>query len=207
MFGILVTVALVASACSSAGSSRSPVGTAATSPSPAPLQPATIDLWLGGILTTSTPGNPYDTWVQHVITRFKAANPGSDVKVTLLPADNSQLAAQVQAAFASKKVPDVMYLYSGAYTTVYQAGLRQLNDYVQATPGFYDSLTEWDGSCSKFDCQGGKGQIVVVPSDNFVFYLWYRKDVLAKAGITAPATTRDEMLAQFHKPVAAGNTP
>jgi ABC-type glycerol-3-phosphate transport system substrate-binding protein len=129
------------------------------------------------------------------------------VKVTLLPADNSQLAAQVQAAFASKKVPDVMLLYSGAYTTVYEAGLLQLNDLVNATPGFYDSLSGWDGSCINFDCQGGSGKIVGVPTDNFAFFLWYRKDVLAKAGIDAPAKTWSEMIDQCDKLVAAGITP
>ncbi len=205
--------------CSSSAASSAPSATSAGQPSTAPassapasvaatpLAPATIDLWLGGILTTATPGSPYDNWVQHVITRFKAANPGSDVKVTLLPADNGQLAAQVQAAFAAKKVPDVMLLYSGAYTTAYQAGLAQLNDLVTATPGFYDSLTGWDGSCLNFDCQGGSGKILGVPADNFAFYLWYRKDVLATAGITAPATTWDDMIAQCDKLVAAGITP
>lgn len=180
---------------------------AASAPAASQLAPATIELWLGGVLTTSTAGTPYRTWVDHVIDRFKAAHPGSDVNVTLLPADNGQLAAQVQAAFASKKVPDVMFLYSGAYTTAYQAGLRQLNDYVTATPGFYDSLSAWDGSCANFDCQGGSAQIFGVPADAFAFFLWYRKDVLAKAGISGPPATWDEMLAQCDKLVAAGITP
>ena len=204
------TAATTAPAASSAGTpSSAPSSAPASAPaaSATPLAPATIDLWLGGILTTSTPGSPYDAWVQHVITRFKAANPGSDVKVTLLPADNGQLAAQVQAAFASKKVPDVMLLYSGSYTTAYQAGLMQLNDMVTATPGLYDALSGWDGSCLNFDCQGGSGKILGVPADNFAFYLWYRKDVLAKAGITDPPTTWDDMIAQCDKLVAAGITP
>ena len=201
------TTAPVASSAGQPSSAPAASAPAASAPAATVLAPATIDLWLGGVLTTATPGSPYDNWVQHVITRFKAANPGSDVKVTLLPADNGQLAAQVQAAFASKKVPDVMLLYSGAYTTTYQAGLAQLNNLVNATPGFYDSLTGWDGSCVNFDCQGGSGQILGVPADNFAFFLWYRKDILAKAGITAPATTWDDMIAQCDKLVAAGITP
>jgi ABC-type glycerol-3-phosphate transport system substrate-binding protein len=214
---LLATFVIVASACSpssapapsaaSAGVPASAGTSGAASPSAAAIAPATIDLWLGGTLTTSTPGTPYNTWVEHVITRFKAAYPGSDVKVSLLPPDNGQLAAQVQAAFASKKVPDVMLLYSGAYTTVYAGGLLQLNDLVNATPGFYDSLSGWDGSCINFDCKGGSGQIVAVPSDNFAFYLWYRKDILAKAGITEPAKTWGEMIEQCDKLVAAGIMP
>jgi raffinose/stachyose/melibiose transport system substrate-binding protein len=214
---LLSTLVIVATACSPS-STPAPTGAQTAAPASAgggtapsvaasPIAPATIDLWLGGTLTTSTPGTPYNTWVEHVITRFKAAFPGSDVKVSLLPPDNSQLAAQVQAAFASKKVPDVMLLYSGAYTTVYAGGLLQLNDLVNATPGFYDSLSGWDGSCINFDCKGGSGQIVAVPSDNFAFYLWYRKDILAKAGITEPAKTWSEMIDQCDKLVAAGITP
>jgi raffinose/stachyose/melibiose transport system substrate-binding protein len=210
-----VSVALGAASCGTAAS-PTPSSQAASAPASgggsasavAPsLAPATIDLWLGGQLTTSTPGTPYNEWVEHVITRFKAAFPGSDVKVTLLPPDNSQLAAQVQAAFASKKVPDVMLLYSGAYTTVYEGGLLRLNDLVNATPGFYDSLSGWDGSCINFDCKGGSGEIVAVPSDNFAFYQWYRKDVLAKANISEPAKTWAEMIEQCDKLVAAGITP
>jgi ABC-type glycerol-3-phosphate transport system substrate-binding protein len=211
---VLVIVGLLATACS-AGATPSLTGAPASpgtsaggaSASPATIPPATIDLWLGGQLTTSTPGTPYNEWVEHVITRFKASFPGSDVKVSLLPPDNSQLAAQVQAAFASKKVPDVMLLYSGAYTTVYEGGLLRLNDLVNATPGFYDSLSGWDGSCINFDCKGGSGEIVAVPSDNFAFYLWYRKDVLAKAGITEPPKTWTEMIEQCDKLLAAGITP
>jgi ABC-type glycerol-3-phosphate transport system substrate-binding protein len=214
-FAALLTTLVIAGGACSASSTPAPTAapTAAasagtsTAPSAPSIAPATIDLWLGGTLTTSTPGTPYNTWVEHVITRFKAAYPGSDVKVSLLPPDNGQLAAQVQAAFASKKVPDVMLLYSGAYTTVYAGGLLQLNDLVNATPGFYDSLSGWDGSCISFDCKGGAGQIVAVPSDNFAFYLWYRKDVLAKAGITEPAKTWAEMIEQCDKLVAAGITP
>jgi raffinose/stachyose/melibiose transport system substrate-binding protein len=215
---LVAATAIIVSACSG-GATAAPSAQATAAPSPVtsgpsaaaasatPIAPATIDVWLGGVLTTSTAGTPYLTWVNDVITRFKSANPGSDVKITLLPADNGQLAAQVQSAFASKKVPDVMFLYSGSYTTAYQAGLQPLNDLVNATPGMYDSLSGWDGSCANFDCQGGSGQILGVPADNFAFYLWYRKDVLAKAGISAPATTWDEMIAQCDKLVAAGIMP
>jgi raffinose/stachyose/melibiose transport system substrate-binding protein len=194
-----------ASTAPSTAASAAPSASASTAPSAPP--PATIDLWLGGILTTATSGTPYETWTKHVIDRFKTANPGSDVKITLLPSNNDQLAAQVQAAFSSKKVPDVMMLYSGAYTTVYADGLRRLNDYVNATPGFYDSLSEWDGSCITFDCKGGQGEIVGVPVDAYMFVQWYRKDVLAKAGISAPATNWADMISQCDTMVAKGITP
>jgi ABC-type glycerol-3-phosphate transport system substrate-binding protein len=70
----------------------------------------------GRVLTTSTPGSAYRNWVDNVITRFQSKYPGTKVEVTLLPANNDQLAAKVESAFASHSVPDVMMLYSGAYT-------------------------------------------------------------------------------------------
>ena len=48
----------------------------AQSTAPAAVAPATLELWLGGTLTTSTPGTPYETWVNHIIERFKAASRG-----------------------------------------------------------------------------------------------------------------------------------
>jgi ABC-type glycerol-3-phosphate transport system substrate-binding protein len=179
----------------------------AQSTAPAAVAPATLELWLGGTLTTSTPGTPYETWVNHVIDRFKAAVPGSDVNITLLPSNNDQLAAQVQAAFASGKVPDVMMLYSGAYTTVYADGLRRLNDYVDATPGFYDQMNLWDGACIDFDCKGGTGEIVGVPVEAYLFVLFYRKDLLQQAGIAAPPTDFDELYAQCETLAKAGIQP
>jgi raffinose/stachyose/melibiose transport system substrate-binding protein len=173
------------------GSDKSSPSANGTSGKP---KPGTLELWLGGILTTSTPGSPFRAWVDEQITRFKAANRGSDVKVTLLPADNDQLAAKVQSAFAANKVPDVMMLYSGAYTTAYQERLQTLNAQVDATPGFYDSMSNWDLSCAGFDCQGGKGKIYGVPSDNGGFFLFYNKSLFAKAGISQPPATFDDLL-------------
>jgi len=154
----------------------------------------TLNLWLGGVLTTSTPGSDYRVWVDDTVARFKQANPGTDVKITLLPADNDQLAAKVQGAFASKAVPDVMMLYSGAYTTAYASGLESLTSRIKDTPGMYDSMSGWDLSCTDFDCQGGSGTVLGVPADMISFFLFYNKNLLSQAGISGPPQTWDELL-------------
>jgi ABC-type glycerol-3-phosphate transport system substrate-binding protein len=199
----LATV-LALAACGSSDKSSSSTTTAGASAKP---KPATLQLWLGGILTTSTPGSAFRTWVDDQTGRFKAANPGSDVKITLLPADNDQLAAKIQSAFAANKVPDVMMLYSGAYTTAYQQRLATLNDKVDATPGFYDSLSNWDLSCAGFNCEGGKGKIYGVPSDNGGFFLFYNKSLFKKAGISDPPATFDELLSACSALKAKGILP
>jgi raffinose/stachyose/melibiose transport system substrate-binding protein len=190
---------------------------ATEAPTTAPTQaaaPGTLELWLGGILTTATDGTDYRKWVDNTIARFKAANAGWEVNVSLLPPNNDQLAAQVQAAFASKKVPDVMMLYGGSYTSAYEGGLMRLNDYVNKTPGFWDSLTLWEWGCMGLDCKGGSGEIIGVPVDQYAFILWYRKDLLEQAGVTPPPSdpmanpwTWDQYLAACDKLKAAGITP
>jgi ABC-type glycerol-3-phosphate transport system substrate-binding protein len=209
-----------AAAATPAPASEGPATAAPATAAPAtaaPTQaaaPGTLELWLGGILTTSTAGTPYRQLVDNLITRFKAANPGWEVKVTLLPPDNSQLAAQVQAAFASKQVPDVMMLYAGSYTTAYDQGLLQLNDYVNKTSGFWDQMTMWDGACSGLDCKGGQGRIIGVPVDQYMFLYWYRKDLFDKAGVAYPPSdpkaapwSWNDFLAACDKFKAAGIIP
>jgi ABC-type glycerol-3-phosphate transport system substrate-binding protein len=173
----------------------------------APAAATTLELWLGGILTTATPGTPYRKWVDEQLDRFKKIHPDVDVNLTFLPANNDQLAAQVQSAFAAQEVPDLMMLYSGVYTTTYADGLMPLNDYVDATPGFYNSMSEWDLSCIDLDCKGGKGTIVGVPQDQYGFYLYYNKDLFAQAGISDPPKTYDELYAVCEKLKAKNIVP
>ena len=156
---------------------------------------ATLQLWLGGVLTTSTPGSAYRAWVNNVIARVEKQYPGTKVDVTLLPANNDQLAAKVESAFASHSVPDVMLLYSGAYTTVYQQGLMHLNSLVNSTPGFYKSFSGWNLSCEKLNCNGGSGTILGVPTDLDGFFLFYNKKLFAKAGLSKPPASWSQLLA------------
>jgi ABC-type glycerol-3-phosphate transport system substrate-binding protein len=151
----------------------------------------TLQVWLGGILTTSTPGTPFRKWVDAQTKLFKRRNPGVNVQITLLPADNGQLAAKVEAAFTAHSVPDVMMLYAGAYTTAYDPGLTQLNSYVNSTPGFYKSFvpSTWNFACRDFNCENGKGYIMGVPFDLGGFVMFYNKALFKKAGLTHPAST------------------
>jgi raffinose/stachyose/melibiose transport system substrate-binding protein len=166
-----------------------------------------LDLWLGGILTTSTPGTPYRKFVDGLIARFGKQHPGVKVNITLLPPNNEQLAAKVESAFAAHKVPDMMLLYSGAYTTPYEAGLLKLNKYVQSTPGFFNSLSNWDLSCSNLNCQGGKGDIIATPMDYGGFTLFYNKKLFRQAGIASAPKTYAELLSDCQGLKAKGILP
>src|SRR5712692_8179719 len=89
-----------------------------------------------------------------IATRYKQKFPGSHVKFVLTPVNNAQFTAQIAAAFASRRVPDVMLVYSGGYTTPYMlSSLDKLNSFVDQTPGFYKTQTAWDLSCLGLNCK------------------------------------------------------
>lgn len=184
MLGLMCVLALAA--CGSSGGGSGSGGT-------------TLQVWLGGTLTTSTPGSQYRDWVNAVIASFKKQHPGDQVNITLLPANNDQLAAKVESAFAAHSVPDVMMLYTGAYTTVYQQGLMPLNKYVDSTPGFYNSISGWNLSCTDLNCKNGSGTILGVPNDLEAFFLFYNKKLFAQAGISGAPTTWTDLMADCTK--------
>ena len=95
-----------------------------------------ITVWLSGTYAGATPGSTYRKWLDSIKARYEKAYPGSKVKFVLTPINNAQFTAQIAAAFASKKVPDAMLVYSGGYTTPYMlSSLEKLNDRVNQTPG------------------------------------------------------------------------
>src|SRR5215813_9920224 len=113
-----------------------------------------ITVWLSGTYAGATPGSTYRKWVDSIAARYKAKFPGSNVKFVLTPINNAQFTAQIAAAFASRRVPDAMLVYSGGYTTPDMlSSLQKLNDRVNATAGFYASQGAWDLSCLNLDCK------------------------------------------------------
>jgi raffinose/stachyose/melibiose transport system substrate-binding protein len=201
----LAAGALVGCGSSSSGSGGGTGAAAATATGAA--KPATINLWLAGQFSASTPGTAYRQWVNDQITRFKAAHPGSNVNVTLLPVDNDQAAAKLEAAFTSHQVPDVLLIFSGGYTTPYISSLTDLSPYINASPGMYSSIADWDLSCADLNCQNGKGQIYGVPLEFVSYGLFYNKAMFAKAGISGPPATWSDLLSDCSKLKSSGVIP
>jgi raffinose/stachyose/melibiose transport system substrate-binding protein len=199
---------LALAACGSSNSSSSSAQNAAASGSAASAPKAgTINLWLAGLFATATPGTPYRQWINSQVARFASKYPGSKVNVTLLPANNDQFSAKLEAAFTSGQVPDVMLLYSGGYTTPYERDLAQLNSYIDSSPGMYNSISAWDLSCGGLNCQGGKGQIYGVPLDFVSYGIFYNKAMFKKAGIAGPPATFSELLSDCSKLKSTGVIP
>ena len=129
VFAVLTTAVLaLAMATAALASSTSSAGGTA--------EGGSLTVWLSGTYAGSTPGSTYRKWLDGVKSRYEKANPGASVKFVLTPINNAQFTAQIAAAFASRRVPDVMLVYSGGYTTPYmQSSLEKLNDRVEADTG------------------------------------------------------------------------
>src|SRR5438552_3219491 len=161
-----------------------------------PAAGGSITVWLSGTYAGATPGSTYRKWLDGIKALYEKAFPGSKVTYVLTPINNAQFTAQIAAAFASRRVPDVMLVYSGGYTTPYMlSSLEKLNDRVAKTPGFYASQTSWDLSCLNLDCKGGKGDIYAIPNDEGSYALYYNKSLFKQAGIARPPRTYNELLA------------
>ena len=115
------------------GALTATAGLAASSSHKSAKAGGSITVWLSGTYAGATPGSTYRKWLDAIATRYKAKYPGSSVKFVLTPINNAQFTAQIAAAFASKRVPDVMLVYSGGYTTPYMlSSLQKLNDRLNA---------------------------------------------------------------------------
>jgi raffinose/stachyose/melibiose transport system substrate-binding protein len=167
-----------------------------------------LTVWLSGTYANSTPGSTYRKWLDGIKARYEAANQGSKVTFVLTPINNAQFTAQIAAAFASKRVPDAMLVYSGGYTTPYMlSSLEKLNSLVDQTSGFYKSQTAWDLSCLGLNCKNGAGDIYGIPNDQGTYGLFYNKALFKKAGVAAPPKTYAQLLAACKKFKAKGIIP
>jgi raffinose/stachyose/melibiose transport system substrate-binding protein len=167
-----------------------------------------ITVWLSGTYAGATPGSTYRKWLDGIKARYEKTYSGSKVTFVLTPINNAQFTAQIAAAFASKRVPDAMLVYSGGYTTPYMlSSLDKLNSFVDQTPGFYKSQTAWDLSCLGLNCRNGKGDIYAIPNDQGTYGLFYNKALFAKAGVAGPPKTYTELLADCKKFKAKGIIP
>src|SRR3954470_7034074 len=194
---VLVAAMVAVAALAGCGGSSSSSGDSSSDGGSVNTKPAsgTIDVWLAGLFAGATPGSAYRKWIDAQDQRFEQAYPGSKVNITLLPTNNDQFSAKLQAAFTSGQVPDVMLIYSGGYTTPYIPSLLELNKYVDANSGMYDSISNWDLSCADLDCQDGKGPIYGAPIDFGSYGLFYNKALLKQAGLDGPPKTFDALLA------------
>ncbi|MEH1124913.1 ABC transporter substrate-binding protein [Micromonospora sp. CPCC 206061] len=129
-----------------------------------------------------------------LMTEFTAQNP--NIKVKLLSGPYASTKQQLVSGAASKTLPDVVGL-DGAW----------VNDF--AKQGAIADLTSLMGD-AKYDSSQLASQIqlegktYMIPVVNFVYPLFVNNDLLSKAGITTPPSTRTEFLDAAKKITATG---
>ncbi len=130
-------------------------------------------------------------------TDFHAANP--NVTISVQPIQNETIKTKIQVALQGTP-PDIFQQWGGGAEAI-QAQSGKLADLTQLT-------SSWIGQLGKSAAGwNNDGKQLGVPYDYHVVGFWYRTDLFAKAGITAPPTTMTDLLSDITKLKAAGITP
>jgi raffinose/stachyose/melibiose transport system substrate-binding protein len=145
----------------------------------------------------ATSGTLLKVW-QDAIKAFEASHPGVTIKN--VPIQNEQFTTKIPLALQSSNPPSIYQQWgSGAMATQLKSG--KLADITSETQSWIGAL----GSAAAAWSNGGKWY--GVPYDYHVVGFWYRKDLFARAGITATPTTIAQLESDDAKLKAAGIAP
>lgn len=182
-------LALTASACSSSSG-----GAKNSSSSTGPVN---LTWWHNG---TTDPVK--SLWAQ-AAAAYTAAHP--NVKFTVDPIQNEQFTTKVPAALAGGNPPDIFQQWGGGQLAS-QVSSGKLMDLTSDVSSW---ISELGATAQGWQADGKQYGI---PYDLHVVGFWYRKDLFAQAGITAPPATMDELNADVAKlkqkniaPIAIGS--
>ncbi len=143
--------------------------------------------------------DPGKSFIEGVVADYMAANPGVTVKLETL--ENEALKDKIAFETAAGTPPDLFQSWGGG-TLAQQvdAGLvRPIDDEIADV---VDSIVPAGLSMTSVD-----GVQYGLPYNLGAVGLWYNKDLLAQAGIDAPATTWADFLADVQTLKDAGITP
>jgi raffinose/stachyose/melibiose transport system substrate-binding protein len=170
-------------ACSSGGGS---------SPAASATGPVTLTWWHNG--TT----DPVKSLWQQAADAYHAAHP--TVSFNVNPIQNEQFSTKVPLALQGNTPPDIYQQWGGGQLP----GQITSGKVMDLTSSVSSWISELGATAAGWQ-SGGKQY--GIPYDLHVVGFWYRKDLFAQAGITAPPTTMDEFNADVAKLKAAKLTP
>lgn len=138
--------------------------------------------------------------VQNQINAFEKQNPNIHVSIQVITGNYLQV---LQPMLASKTAPDIFYVDSSYAPQLESAGvLAPLDSYISK-----DNINTGDFSSSLLKAFQWQGKTYGLPKDFNTLALEYNKDLLAKAGISAPPKTWDEFQTDAQKLLAKGIAP
>jgi raffinose/stachyose/melibiose transport system substrate-binding protein len=143
--------------------------------------------------------NPGRAWIQRAADAYRGINPNVKINVTVL--ENESLKDAIAARMQADDPPDIFQSWGGGLLRQQvEAGLVK-----DITADVADVADQFGGGAmSLFQVDGAQYGL---PYNFGLVGLWYNKDLLAQAGIEAPATTWEEFLAQVQTLKDAGITP
>lgn len=174
---ILVVVSLLAAACAAP---IAPTAPAAAAPAAA-AEPVEVTFW-----HMEQPTHRVER-IQTLIDEFNAANPGIVVKQE--PQNWGEIYTKAPAAVAAGNAPELLFAIPD-FTPILKGlgAVQPMDDLVAEMDGLYSF---YPAAVEQYTYDGGTWAL---PLYNMAQSLWYRKSVLADAGIEPP-TTWDEFLA------------
>lgn len=184
-------IALVASACGSSTSSKTPGGSTeapagSSSGAAAPTGDNTLTIW-----DMETPPNRVAAF-KKLEDEYNATNP--TYKVEFQTQNWGDVYTKIAAAAQAKKQPDLLFTIPDFTTYVRQLGIAQpvtdMFNKLDSTYKFTDS--------AKAPYHDGDNYWAI-PLYGQVYVMWYRKDLFEKAGIAEAPKTWSELLADAKK--------
>jgi len=143
--------------------------------------------------------NPGLAFVRMAADAFQGTHPNVKINITTL--ENEALKDKIAADMQAGNPPDMFQSWGGGLLRQQvEAGMVQ--DITSQTADVADSLS--GGALSLYQVDGKQYGI---PYNFGLVGLWYNKDLLAQAGIDAPATTWEDFLTQVQTLKDAGITP
>lgn len=204
---VLVIAAILVGACANnGGGSAAPSsgGGASAEPAPSAAVPEFDPLAVEGDLVMQgwSAGAVEAPILDKLLEDFQAAYP--NIKVKFEPVAGEYPAAMA-AKFSAGDPPDVFYVDSAFAPTWIDDGLLEPLDEYIAKSGV-DASQFYDGYLNAF--KGPDGKIYGLPKDGNTLAMAYNTDLLSAAGVSAPPTDWDELVAAADKLKASGvDTP
>jgi multiple sugar transport system substrate-binding protein len=146
---------------------------------PAWAQKTTLKMWTF-LATQGT--DPRSAALRSIVEKFNSSQDKYEVKVESI--NFARIDNQVIQATAAGQGPDILNVYSDQLSMhVAAKTIRPLDDFVSKMPA-----TERDDFISNLKFFKFKDKIMALPWETRVWLLWYRQDILDKAGVKVPQT-------------------
>ncbi len=147
------------------------------------------------------PTTPAYKIIRQLVAEYQKEHPNVEIALDTLNTDQQKLKLKTQAA--SREIPDITMVNPAAQMKPYvDAGLLAPLDDVLDKDGLRDTYQQ-----GLLDYYSKDNKVYALPDGNNIEVGFYNKALFEKAGITAPPTTFDELLADVKKLKDAGITP